>query len=61
MELNERLDNNEIDSLSKAELIMLIVDLKRKSDLQEDFLLNISKDLRIPINVILIILKCLKY
>lgn len=61
MELNERLDINEIDSLSKAELIELIENLKSKSDLQEDFLLNISHDLRSPINVILSILQCLNY
>ncbi len=61
MELNERLDNNEIDSLSKAELINLIHDLQRKNGLQEDFLLNISHDLRSPINVILSVLQCLKY
>ena len=61
MELNERLDNNEIDSLSKAELINLIHDLQRKKGLQEDFLLNISHDLRSPINVILSVLQCLKY
>ncbi len=60
MELNERLDNNEIDSLSKAELIKVVQDLQRKSDLQEDFLLNISHDLRSPINVILSILQCLR-
>lgn len=61
MELNERLDNKEIDSLSKTELIKLIHDLERKKDLQEDFLLNISHDLRSPINVILSVLQCLKY
>jgi len=61
MELNERLDNNEIDSLSKAELIKVVQDLRKRGNLQEEFLLNISHDLRSPINVILSILQCFKY
>ena len=61
MELNERLDNKEIESLSKTELIKIVHDLQRKQGLQEEFLLNISHDLRSPINVILSVLQCLKY
>lgn len=61
MKLDERLTNEDIENLSKIELIKLVHDLKRTKDLQEDFLLNISHDLRSPINVILSVLQCLKY
>ena len=61
MKLDERLINEDIENLSKIELIRLVHDLKRTKDLQENFLLNISHDLRSPINVILSVLQCLKY
>lgn len=61
MKLDERLTNEDIENLSKIELIKLVHDLKRTKDLQENFLLNISHDLRSPINVILSVLQCLKY
>lgn len=61
MKLDERLINEDIENLSKIELIKLVHDLKRTKDLQENFLLNISHDLRSPINVILSVLQCLKY
>lgn len=61
MKLNERLVNDDIENLSKVELVKLVHDLKRTKDLQENFLLNISHDLRSPINVILSVLQCLKY
>lgn len=55
------LNNDNINNLTKEELIEL---LKKQNDFvksQEDFLLNISHDLRNPINVILSILQCFKY
>ena len=61
MKLDDRLINEDIENLSKIELIRLVHDLKRTKDLQENFLLNISHDLRSPINVILSVLQCLKY
>ncbi|MBE6049778.1 MAG: HAMP domain-containing histidine kinase [Clostridium sp.] len=61
MKLNEGLVNKDIENLSKVELVKLVHDLKRTKDLQENFLLNISHDLRSPINVILSVLQCLKY
>lgn len=61
MEIDERLKKGNIENLSKAELINLVKELKETKDLQEDFLLNISHDLRNPINVILSVLQCLKY
>lgn len=38
-----------------------IEDLQKKIKFQEDFLLNISHDLRSPLNVILSVLQCMKY
>lgn len=61
MEIDESLEKGNIENLSKTELISLVKELKRTKDLQEDFLLNISHDLRNPINVILSVLQCLKY
>ncbi|MDS0528142.1 HAMP domain-containing histidine kinase [Clostridium sp. SHJSY1] len=61
MELSNRLEKNKIESMSRFELIQLINELKETKDLQEKFLLNISHDLRNPLNVILSVLQCLKY
>lgn len=56
------MDNNiSVNELTKEELVELVGNLQQKLDLQENFLLNISHDLRSPINVILSILQCLKY
>jgi len=46
-----------IKDLSKEELISLIGEQRRAIELQENFLLNISHDLRSPINVVLSILQ----
>jgi signal transduction histidine kinase len=56
MNKNESLEG--INNLSKEQLITLIKKQKRQIELQEDFLLNISHDLRSPINVMLSILQC---
>jgi signal transduction histidine kinase len=55
------LSNENIKELSKDELIEVVNQLSNQIKLQEDFLLNISHDLRNPINVILSILQCYKY
>ena len=46
--------------LSKEELIDEYLKLRNKKELQEDFILNISHDLRSPLSVILGILQCYK-
>ncbi|PRR81578.1 sensor histidine kinase [Clostridium vincentii] len=58
MNYNESL--NGLNNLCKEELITVIEEQKRKIGLQEDFLLNISHDLRSPINVMLSILQCVE-
>jgi signal transduction histidine kinase len=55
------LSNKDINKLTKDELIEKVKELNNSIKLQEDFLLNISHDLRNPINVILSILQCFKY
>ena len=50
-----------LDKLSKEKLKELVKELTSTIKQQEDFLLNISHDLRNPINIILSILQCLKY
>lgn len=55
------LSNEDMNELTKDELIDKIKELNNSIKLQEDFLLNISHDLRNPINVILSILQCFKY
>lgn len=50
-----------IEELSKEELIDLVYELNKSIKVQEDFLLNISHDLKSPINVVLSVLQCLKY
>ena len=50
-----------LNDLTKEQLID-IINLQRKSiGLQENFLINISHDLRSPVNSILSVLQCLKY
>ncbi|MBD7910858.1 MULTISPECIES: HAMP domain-containing sensor histidine kinase [Clostridium] len=61
MELNNRLEKSNFESMSKFELVQLLNELREAKDLQDKFLLNISHDLRNPINVILSVLQCLKY
>lgn len=51
----------QLDNLSKEELILMIKKLEKRMELQEKFLLNVSHDLRSPINTILSILQGLKY
>jgi len=55
MDYNDNLDG--INNFTKEELIELIREQKRDIELQETFLLNISHDLRSPINVVLSILQ----
>lgn len=50
-----------LQEMSKDELIDEVKYLNKRIHMQEDFLLNISHDLRSPVNVILSILQCLKY
>lgn len=42
-----------LSELSKEEMILLIEKLQRKQELQENFMMNISHDLRSPLNVIM--------
>ena len=55
------LTKEKLRELSKEELIDEYLKLRNKKELQEDFILNISHDLRSPLNVILSILQCYKY
>lgn len=50
----------ELSKLSKEELIEKIILLEKSKECQEDFILNISHDLRSPLNVILSILQFYK-
>ena len=50
-----------LSKLTKEQLTYEYLDLLDKKTLQEDFILNISHDLRSPLNVILSILQCYKY
>ena len=50
----------ELDKLSKEELINKFIKLSEDKKDQEDFILNISHDLRSPLNIILSILQCYK-
>lgn len=54
-------NNSGLNDLSKEELITIITKQKKILESQENFFLNISHDLRSPINAILSILQCLKY
>lgn len=49
-----------LDKLSKEELINKFIKLSEGKNAQEDFILNISHDLRSPLNIILSILQCYK-
>lgn len=53
--------NMKLSELTKEQLIDIIKVQKRNLDLQENFLINISHDLRSPVNSILSVLQCLKY
>lgn len=50
----------ELEGLSKEEVIEKYIDLYENKIAQEDFILNISHDLRSPLSVILGILQCYK-
>ena len=56
----EMLIRRELDKLSKEELINKFIELSQAKKTQEDFILNISHDLRSPLNIILSILQCYK-
>ncbi|BCZ43949.1 hypothetical protein psyc5s11_00160 [Clostridium gelidum] len=56
----EMLIRRELDKLSKEELINKFINLSEAKKTQEDFILNISHDLRSPLNIILSILQCYK-
>ena len=49
------------NSLTNDELMMVITELLNKSSRQENFLSNISHDLRGHLNVILSIMQCIDY
>ena len=55
------LKNMKLSDLTKEQLIDIVKVQKRNLDLQENFLINISHDLRSPVNSILSVLQCLKY
>lgn len=54
------LNTEELSKLSKEELINKLIKLSECKKAQEDFILNISHDLRAPLNIILSILQCYK-
>jgi signal transduction histidine kinase len=60
IEKESLLDKSELINLSKEELINIIINLSESRKVQEDFILNISHDLRSPLNIILSILQCYK-
>ena len=55
-----RTKRSELIKLSKEELINKLLNLAEEKKVQEDFILNISHDLRSPLNIILSILQCYK-
>lgn len=61
MDFKTNLEGMKVEDLSKDDLVKLVKKQKKQIEIQEDFLLNISHDLRSPINVILSVLQCLKY
>jgi len=60
IEMNQLACKSELAKLSKEELIDKLIDLAEAKKSQEDFILNISHDLRAPLNIILSILQCYK-
>lgn len=54
-------ENYEMNRLTKPELVELVTEIDNKLNMQENFLLNISHDLRNPINVILSIIQFMEY
>ncbi len=54
------LNKKELSKLSKEELINKFINLEESRKDQENFILNISHDLRSPLNIILSILQCYK-
>lgn len=60
IERNQIAYKSELAKLSKEELIDRLIDLSETKKSQEDFILNISHDLRSPLNIILSILQCYK-
>lgn len=61
-ELNDSdFTKEKLNELTKEQLIDEYLNLLNKRTLQEDFILNISHDLRSPLNVILSIVQCYKY
>lgn len=52
------LDKQQLSNLNKQELIEKILNLQDEKKIQEDFFLNISHDLRSPLNVILSAMQC---
>ncbi|WP_160693172.1 HAMP domain-containing sensor histidine kinase [Clostridium sp. C2-6-12] len=60
MESSLRTKRSELIKLSKEELINKLLKLSEEKKAQEDFILNISHDLRSPLNIILSILQCYK-
>lgn len=59
-EVRSKKVKEELSSLSKEEIIEKYMDLYENKIAQEDFILNISHDLRSPLSVILGILQCYK-
>ena len=53
--------NVKLSDLTKEQLIDVIKFQRRTINSQENFLINISHDLRSPVNSILSVLQCLKY
>ncbi|OOM34094.1 sensor histidine kinase YycG [Clostridium beijerinckii] len=54
------LNRNDLVKLSKDELVSKLINLSESKKNQEDFILNISHDLRSPLNIILSVLQCYK-
>jgi len=57
---NQMVIERELSKLSKEELINKFIKLSEAKNAQEDFILNISHDLRSPLNIILSVLQCYK-
>jgi signal transduction histidine kinase len=54
------LNKNDLIKLLKDELVSKLINLSESKKNQEDFILNISHDLRSPLNIILSVLQCYK-